>query len=93
MRFVVDFAHGKYWDIIERVRRGETGYEIPLGTYRHLHVVVEAEDHDEALRKALAELDWPDAEVGLHPLNVSSQADIERALQRATHRPPPPARA
>lgn len=80
MRYIVSFAHRQYEDINEALRAGKK-YEIPLGIYRQLAIVVEARDKEDALRIAERELSWPEAESELVPMGVASQEEAARAAR------------
>lgn len=80
MRYAVSFSHKRYQEIQERLLSDEPGYEIPLGVYRQLVVVVEASSAEEAIGKAGASLGWPDEERDLHPMGVASQEEIRVSL-------------
>ncbi len=80
MRYVVNFAHRRYLAIQKRLLADPT-FDMPTGMYRQISVVVDASGEADAVDKALKELGWPDLEMDLVPLGVTSQRALVDQLR------------
>lgn len=80
MRYTVRFANAKYLRFVEQYA-ADPKFQLPEGVYRGLDVVVEASDAEEALRRAVQELAWPDAEMTLAPMSIASEVETRASME------------
>ncbi len=80
---MVNFAHRKYLEFQRGLLSGAVEYRLPLGLYRQIVVVVEADSEGEAIDRALNSLGWPDHELELVPMSVISQSALAEQMRNS----------
>lgn len=81
VRYTIRFMNAQYMELVERFLASED-YSVPEGTYRSIDVVVEARGPEEALALAIKRLQWPDDEMSLVPMGITSDLDARAGMDR-----------